>query len=186
MHKAATNQKSTFCTLFLAKTLLLFIFYFSSLVAGAQVEEAITTIIVLRHAEKADQPDNPDPDLSDEGNARAEKIAALFAEDTIDAVYTTSYKRTKQTITPLATSQNLMVKEYPPADEESFADILSRHKGEKIVICGHSNTVPILLNYFTESTAHAALQEDEYDKIFIISKSTSGKSATLKLSLSTN
>ena len=79
-----------------------------------------------------------------------------------------------------------MVKEYPPSDEKAFADMLAKHQGEKIVICGHSNTIPILLNYFTESTAHGALKEEEYDKIFIISKSTSGKSATLKLSLSTN
>ncbi len=162
------------------------IFCFNSSIAYTQDAEILTTIIILRHAEKADEPDTPDPALSEEGIARAQKIAALFQDDSIHAVYATPYQRTKQTVEPIAKSKNLQVNIYAPADEKAFADILARHAGEKIIICGHSNTVPLLLNYFTGSRRHSALKEDEYDKIFIISKSNSGKSATLKLSLNLN
>src|SRR5690606_38374098 len=159
------------------KLILLFLISFAGTRAYAQTSEIFTTIIVMRHAEKADEPNNPDPELSEEGKARAEKIAELFMEDSINAVYATSYKRTMHTVKPLADTQNLSIKEYHPADEQAFAEILSRHQGQKIVICGHSNTIPLLLKYFTEKE-YPILQEDEYDKIFIITKSTSGKSVT--------
>src|ERR1041385_8148211 len=39
---------------------------------------AVTTVILVRHAEKIIDPNNPDVDLSPAGQARAQKLAALF------------------------------------------------------------------------------------------------------------
>ena len=62
----------------------------------------LTTVILVRHAEKKLEPDNQDPDLTPEGSARAQEIARVFAGAGINAIYATQYKRTQQTVKPLA------------------------------------------------------------------------------------
>ena len=62
----------------------------------------ITTVILVRHAEKKIEPNNPDPDLTPEGEARAQEIARMFGDTGINAIYATQFKRTQQTVKPLA------------------------------------------------------------------------------------
>lgn len=148
---------------------------------NAQQVEKITTIIVLRHAEKADEAGNKDPGLSAEGLKRAQKIAELLSQESIKAIYATPYQRSRQTVLPLAKAQNISIQEYSPTDEKSFMAMLENNKGGKIVICAHSNTVPMLLNYFTQTQNFTSLAEHEYDKVFIFSKNAAGASSTLRL-----
>ncbi|AHM62654.1 phosphoglycerate mutase [Flammeovirgaceae bacterium 311] len=154
---------------------------FAGSLAYAQQEEGITTIIVIRHAEKADEAGNSYPGLSAAGLKRAQKIAELLSQEAITAVYATPYQRTKQTVMPLAAAQKISIQEYSPIDEKAFKAMLESNTGGKIVICAHSNTVPVLLTYFTRTQNFTTLAEQEYDKVFIISKSNSGASSTLKL-----
>src|SRR6185369_15229958 len=68
------------------------------------------TIILVRHAEKKDvPPENKDPDLSPAGMARAEELVRMFGDSGVGAIYATQYKRTQQTIKPLADKLNLPV-----------------------------------------------------------------------------
>src|SRR2546430_16945841 len=62
----------------------------------------VTTIILVRHAEKIIDPNNPDVDLSAAGQARAQEVARMFGDAGINAIYATQYKRTQQTVKPLA------------------------------------------------------------------------------------
>src|SRR5215510_13714643 len=64
----------------------------------------VTTIILIRHAEKKIEPNNPDPDLAPEGAIRAQEIARLFCVSNINAIYATNLKRTQQTVKPLSDS----------------------------------------------------------------------------------
>ena len=64
-------------------------------------ERPMTTIILIRHAEKNIEPTNPDPDLSPFGQARAQELARMFADAGVKAIYATQYKRTQQTVKPL-------------------------------------------------------------------------------------
>ena len=41
----------------------------------------VTTVILVRHAEKKIEPTIPDPDLAPEGIERAQEIARVFADD---------------------------------------------------------------------------------------------------------
>ena len=61
------------------------------------------TIILVRHAEKkVVLPENKDPDLSAEGESRAKEISRMFSGSGITAIYATQFKRTQQTVKPLA------------------------------------------------------------------------------------
>ena len=62
----------------------------------------ITTIILVRHAEKIIDPNNPDVDLSAAGQARAQEIARMFGDAGINAIYATQYQRTQETVKPLS------------------------------------------------------------------------------------
>src|SRR5438128_3587670 len=62
----------------------------------------VTTVILIRHAEKIIDPNNNDVDLSPAGQARAQEIARMFGDAGVNAIYATQYKRTQQTEKPLA------------------------------------------------------------------------------------
>ena len=46
----------------------------------ATFSRPLTTVILVRHAEKKLEPDNPDPDLTPEGVARAQELPELRVE----------------------------------------------------------------------------------------------------------
>ncbi|TDO24423.1 SixA phosphatase family protein [Pedobacter duraquae] len=145
--------------------LLLVLFSFSAKISHAQDRPKI--ILLMRHAEKASN-GGSDPDLSEKGKAFATLLNTNFAELKIDAVYATDYKRTKQTVMPLAEKNALEIKVY---DATKSADLVKRigdSKDQVIVIAGHSNTVNLVFNELVKSTQLAALPDDEYGKVFII------------------
>src|SRR5690242_4549543 len=62
----------------------------------------VTTVILVRHAEKKIEPQNPDPDLTPEGAERAQEIAREFGGAGINTIFATQYKRTQETVKPLS------------------------------------------------------------------------------------
>jgi broad specificity phosphatase PhoE len=90
------------------RTILVFGMLFAVFGAGyhfayfATFSRPLTTVILVRHAEKKIEPVNPDPDLTPEGVERAQQIAKMFADAGINVIYATQYKRTTQTVQPLA------------------------------------------------------------------------------------
>src|SRR5512138_1042300 len=58
----------------------------------------VTTVILVRHAEKKLEPGNPDPDLAPAGEARAQELARMFGGAGINAIFATQFKRTQQTV----------------------------------------------------------------------------------------
>src|SRR6266446_2098902 len=75
-------------------------FYFLLLSAFLSTATAQSTILIVRHAEKADA--TKDPDLSEAGRARSEGLAKTLRDANITAIYATEFKRTQQTAAPLA------------------------------------------------------------------------------------
>jgi len=118
--------------------LFLLLVLFSSVQAQ---ESGITTFILVRHAEKDDD-GTKDPGLKQEGIARAERLAAMLSEVKVDAIYSTPYKRTRNTAQPLATAKKLDVQSYEPMKPEAIDKMLADHRGGTVVVVGHSNTIP--------------------------------------------
>ncbi len=147
--------------------------------------QATTTIIFVRHAEKAATPAN-DPSLSPAGRQRvAELTRQLVDADVvagIDAIYSTPYKRTQETVRPLADALNLPINNYDASDtEEVLTTILKKHKGKIILVVGHSNTVPVLIFNLGASKKVPPIDENEYDNIYIISIPWFGKTKTIRM-----
>jgi len=147
--------------------------------------QATTTVIFVRHAEKASIPAD-DPGLSLAGQQRvAELTRQLVDADVVagvDAVYSTSFRRTEETVRPIADALGLPVNSYDAADTEAIMEhIVREHKGKIILVAGHSNTVPDLIGNMGASKKVPEIAENEYDNIYIVSIPWFGKTKTIRL-----
>lgn len=147
--------------------------------------QATTTMIFVRHAEKANLP-AADPGLSDAGQERvAELTRQLVDADVVagvDAIYVTQYRRTEETAQPLADALDLPINRYDAGDtEEILETILKRHKGKIILVVAHSDTLPVLIANLGASKKVPPIAEGEYDNIYIISIPWFGKTKTIRL-----
>lgn len=126
-----------------------------------------TTIVLVRHAERADD-GTDNPGLTPLGRARAQRLAAMLAPTGVNAVFSTPYKRTRLTAQPLAEQESLKITEYDPRDAAFSQKLLEQNAGKTLLVVGHSNTVPHLVNELTGNTNYGQLEEMEYDKIFVV------------------
>lgn len=158
-----------------------------SILFSANTFAADTMIIVVRHAEKsADDP--KDPSLSEQGIARASKLAAVLKDVELKAVYATQYKRTQQTGLIAATQNGLSVQVRAANKENTktytsdlLKEILKKHRGETVLIVGHSNTVPEIVKHLSNVDV-TPIGENEFDRLYVI---TPGKNPRM-LSVSYN
>ena len=132
----------------------------------ATAVQAQTTIFLVRHAEKVDS--SRDPELSLPGKARAVRLKELLAEVGIDKVYSTDYIRTRETARPLAELLDLEIEPYRPFDEELVATLKNEMDGKKVLVVGHSNTIPDLVNKLIEKKAYQQLADDAYSNLFVV------------------
>jgi broad specificity phosphatase PhoE len=103
-------------------------------------EEGTTTVVLVRHAEKVSK--NVYSGLTSVGRRRAEALAAELSALRPAALYASDLKRTQQTLQPLAVATGLPVRVRPYGDERALgAEILADHRGEIVVVCGHSGTL---------------------------------------------
>ena len=137
-----------------------------------------SNIIIVRHAEK-DTGNNPA--LTEAGMKRAQKLSSLFAGMKPDEIYSTPYVRTRQTVTPWAKEIAVEITEYNPKDMVQFVEYLQGLKGKTVLIAGHSNTNPQLVNLLINEEKYKNLDDMDYETIFIITiKNGVGKAKVMK------
>jgi 2,3-bisphosphoglycerate-dependent phosphoglycerate mutase len=127
-----------------------------------------TTLILLRHAKKVSD-GTDDPNLNAKGVERAKRLAEILKDTKIGGIYSTDFKRTRQTVQPLADVKNLEIDTYEPYQESELKDILHKHRGETVVVCGHSNNIPWTANLLTGKDEFKDYDESEYGIILIVS-----------------
>ena len=159
--------------------LTFFLLFFSLVTAATCQETNETTIILVRHAEK-DTVGGNDPSLSALGKERADRLQVALKEYKPDFFYSSNFKRTKETAKPWATQLDKPVKTYDPNNQYQFAELLKLQTGKTIVVVGHSNTVPALLNLLTAGNEYKQLPDSEYKKIFVVTVKKDG-TATVKV-----
>jgi broad specificity phosphatase PhoE len=147
--------------------------------------QATTTITLVRHAEQTSH-DEADPSLSEAGKLRVVELTRQLVDADvvagIDAIWSTSLKRSVETVQPLAKRLDLLINLYPVDDTEAvLKTILKNHKGKITLVVGHSNTVPEMIANLGASKNVPPIAQNEFDNIYIISIPWFGKTKTIRL-----
>ncbi len=146
----------------------------------------VTTVILVRHAEKIIDPNNPDVDLSPAGQARAQEIVRVLGDAGINAIYATQYKRTQETVKPLADKLGLKVNVIgSKSTGDLLAKIRAENSGQTIFIAGHNNTVPEIIEALG-GPKYPTIPESEYDNIFIVTVYRTGKAKVVTMKYGTS
>lgn len=127
-------------------------------------------VYLFRHAEtELNTQSEEDPKLSELGRFRAENLFNSINEPRIDGIYSTDFKRTRQTVAPMADYYGLEIQFYTPYSRssiEEFAEELSAKKGV-FAVSGHSNTTPVLVSLLSGKPIQG-IDESEYDNLYIV------------------
>lgn len=144
--------------------------------AGFVAAQGKKTIILVRHAEKetSEMTDQADPPLNAAGKERAERLLKKIAKYHPGEIYSTDYKRTRDTVEPLAKKRNKTVQLYDGGKPQDLVNAIMASRTKRFVIVGHSNTIPPLVNLITGKDLFKNLQDPEYSVIWVI-KMKNGK-----------
>jgi broad specificity phosphatase PhoE len=133
--------------------------------------EAATTVIVVRHAEKASDAD--DSPLNEAGSRRAQALVRATEGAGVGAIYSSQFKRNLDTARPLSERANLPVTQMPvnlqnPGDygQTLARDILEKHAGRTVVVVGHANTVAATVEGLIGRPAQ--LGDIQYGDLFVV------------------
>ncbi len=149
--------------------------------ASAHAQDQV--VFLVRHAERADigmaSQAGADPDLSAAGHARAGRLADILRDAGVQQIFTTEYRRTKQTGAPLAEKLNLQPVVITSKEVDTLIERLRAAKGSSLVI-GHSNTMPQIAKALGVSPS-ISLGEEDYSDLFVIVRPPSGESTLIRL-----
>jgi broad specificity phosphatase PhoE len=137
-----------------------------------------TTIIVIRHAEKDLEQNLADPPLSAAGVARAALLAQMFGDAKaighLDAIFVTPALRNRLTAAPLAV--------VPSEDPKGAAyRALHEHRGGRVLIVGHSDTVPKIVTALSGNPQVPEMGDQEYGTMYIVTIPRVGRAIVLRL-----
>jgi broad specificity phosphatase PhoE len=138
--------------------------------AGSASAQTTKTIILVRHAEKetSEMTDQNDPPLAAVGRERAQRLVKKIGKYRPGAIYSTNYKRTRETVEPLASRRRKTILSYDPSKPQDLVNAILKSKTKRFVIVGHSNTIPPLANLLTGKDLFKNLQDPEYSVIWVI------------------
>jgi 2,3-bisphosphoglycerate-dependent phosphoglycerate mutase len=128
--------------------------------------QATKTIILVRHAEKVDA--SQDPELSAEGKQRAERLVRAIKKYKPGAIYSTDFKRTRDTVGPMASRRKLQIQTYDARKPAELIDAIMKSKTKRFLISGHSNTIPGLANLLGKKELFKNLDDSEFGAIWIV------------------
>ena len=125
----------------------------------------VPVVFIVRHAEKASTGGN-DPDLSLQGQKRADALAHILKDSQITSVFVTEFKRTQETAAPTARAAHVSPIVAPANDIGALVEKLHALNGNALVV-GHGNTIPDLLKALGIATP-VSIPEDDYTEIFAV------------------
>ena len=155
-------------------------------IGSATARGDATLVVLVRHAERSDElgpgdqardtGSEGDPGLSVMGAERAALVARMLADARFDHVWTTDFTRTRETAAPTAEAAGLELEVYDPRDLGGFGEALVDLGGRHLVV-GHSNTTGDLVAELGGNPG-SAIDQYEYDRLYIVTISTDGTATT--------
>lgn len=150
------------------------------LLAWLHTNITTTTVVLVRHAEKLSD-DERDPGLTPAGEARAKMLAGMLVRTDVKALYASEFRRTRQTLAPLAAAKGIPVETVDAATPAVLVEkIFAEHRGDTVVIAGHSNTLPELIRLLADFEI-AVIDESDYSGIYVLSLPRFGEPRVLQL-----
>ena len=150
-----------------------------AILAVAAPARAQKALLVVRHAEKVDESD--DPLLSAAGKARARALARHLRTAGVKAIYVTQYKRTGLTAAPLAAAAGPKpIVIHSDARRELVDRIRDDNPNDVVLVVGHSDSVPELLRLLGHPEA-VTIGSAEYDNLFVAIPNKGGPPTVLRL-----
>ena len=135
------------------------------------------TLFVMRHAEDLDE--GRDPVLTEEGQRRAERLAAMLVDAGVEFILSSDYHRTRDTVAPLAGALGLEVELYDPRDLPGLVEELAERDARGVIV-GHSNTTPALVELLGGEPGEP-IDELEFDRLYILDPGCEDEVATVRL-----
>ncbi|WP_420472099.1 SixA phosphatase family protein [Brevundimonas sp. FT23042] len=140
------------------------------------------TVILARHAEKADQ--SADPALSEAGQARATALAVALSGADLTHVLVTPLRRTGDTAA-LAAQAHAITPEaisFDGGTEAHVARVAERVRAlpsdAVVLVVGHSNTMPLIAKALGE-VGPDEMRDCEYDRLTVIRLQADGSSPAI-------
>jgi broad specificity phosphatase PhoE len=129
------------------------------------------TVLFVRHADVDVPPPigNPDYSLNVKGVLRANELAHVAEKAGVTAIFTSDLKRTKETAAPLAMRLGLAqpLPVVSDSDVEQFAaDVRAGKSGPVVLVVGHTNTIPRMIDALAGSPQSVAVQG--FDNLYLV------------------
>lgn len=135
----------------------------------SNAKPAVTTVYLVRHAEKDSTANPADPSLSAVGEVRAQALRQLLARRHPVALFTTDTRRTRATLAPLAAATHLEPIIYNPKETTALAVRLRQeYVGKTVVVVGHSNTLLPLIESLGATPPVEEIGDKEYEYLFTV------------------
>ena len=147
----------------------------------AESASIVTQIYILRHTEKADDV-SEDPLLSESGKKRARYWKQVLADIDINQIYTTDLKRNIETAETLAENYHVKPELYYPLSFD-IIQFINEIKGQRVLIIGHSNTIPDMVNRLIGESTYPPMSHTDYDKLFLITINANGDTSSSLLDI---
>jgi len=162
------------------------VFGFAAFTVWAWATADATTVIVIRHAEKDVAANAVDPPLTPAGEARAALLARMFGDagglGRVDAIYVSPALRNRLTVEPLAARLGLRPIVAPAEDPAGLAHrVLHEHRGGRVLIVGHTDTVPQIVATLSGNPNIAPIGAEEYGTMYIVTVPRIGRPNLLRL-----
>lgn len=148
------------------------IFFLLCAAPVAYGQSTAKTIVLVRHAEKmaaTEMDKTGDVDLSPDGRERAQRLMnAISRKYKPHEIFSTAYKRTRQTAEPTAKKRGKEIQTYDPAKHADLVAQMMASKTDHYLIVGHSNTIPALANLLAKKELFRNLLDPEYGVYWVI------------------
>ena len=143
--------------------------------------DSITTVYVVRHAERNDDFVGTDPPLTEAGARRAIALAHTLADAGITAIYSTHFLRCRDTARPLADSLGDTLRIVDQSNAKALADrVRSECAGGAALVVGHADTVPDIVAAFAQIEVPPFVA-GEFDRLYVITLPAHGRARVIRL-----
>ena len=144
-------------------------------------KSSTTVVLLVRHGERNDTAsctptmnNPPNPPLSSLGQTRADTLAHVTEDTGLQAIYASEFCRTQQTVQPIAANLGLTVNNVnhhaadgSPNVDDLVNQINADNEGQKILVAGHSDTVPLIIEKLGGGTV-SPIGGTEFDNLYVV------------------